>query len=165
MVWFVATDIYGAAMTNETAVTVPADANGNGLPDGWEWQQTGSLTNPADAVIGPSGFTLLEHYIAGTTPASSTDYFHAVGISGAPALISVPTVSGRLYRIWFSDDSLSPAPVWHLFGNQANGIGSWLETNPPTARRTFIDDYTPATSGTTPTNGTRFYRLDVQLPP
>lgn len=162
---FVASDVHGAASTNVTLVIVAFDANANGVPDGWEWVNTGSLTNSADAVLSASGFTLLQSYIAGTSPTNPADYFHATAIAGTPALVTIPTVSGRVYRIWFTDEPLAPAPVWNLFGNQANGFGTWLETNPPVAHRVFLDDFSVDTSGHMPANAVRYYRFDVRLAP
>ena len=164
---FAATDLFGASSTNATVLLVPYDANSNGVPDGWEWTNAGSLTNGSNAVLGASGFTLLQSYIAGTSPKGTTDYFRAVAmtVGEAPALASVATVSGRVYRVWYTDDALAPAPQWQTFGNPANGYGSWLETNPPPSTRVFTDDYTTNASGHAPTNGLRFYRFDVRLAP
>ncbi len=162
---FVATDSFGASSTNSTVIIVPYDANTNGVPDNWEWQNTGSLTNSADAVLSSSGFTLAQNYVAGTSPTNPSDYFHAIAITGTPSFVSIPTVSGRIYRVWYADGPLGASPGWNLFSNQINGIGSWLETNPPPAAHGFADDCGPNTSGHAPTNGVRFYRLDVRLAP
>lgn len=162
---FVAADGFGGSTTNGSIIVVPYDADGDGLPDHWEWSHLATLTNDAAGDLVGKGNTLLEDFIAGTDPTNRNSLFRAVQATGTPTVVSVPTVSGRLYRIWFTDDALEAAPAWLLFGSQDNGIGSWLETNPPPTLHGFADDFSPATTGHVPTNGTRFYRLDVRMAP
>lgn len=162
---FVATDALGAVTTNSATLVVPFDADGDGLPDNWEWSRLATLTNGAGADLVGKGSTLLEDFIAGTDPTNRQSLFRAVGISNAPSLVTVATVSGRVYRVWFTDTALDAVPAWSVFSNQANGIGTWLETNPPVTAHTFVDDYSANTTGHAPTNGVRFYRIDVRLAP
>ena len=102
-------------------------------------------------------------FLNGTDPTNQQSVFRAVAIDHAPALVTIPTLSGRTYRIWFADAAL--APLWTPFGNASHGFGAWLETNPPTATHIFVDDYSTNTSGALPPQGARFYRVDVMLTP
>lgn len=164
-VTFVATDSLGAASTNSTVIVVPYDFDGDGLPDNWEWKNFATLTNGASSDVTGKGASIMDDYVAGTDPTNRNSVFRVAAISNSPSMLAVGTVSGRVYRAWFTDDSLATSPAWSLFSNQMNGVGSWLETNPPPASRSFKDDFTTNSTGHAPTNGVRFYRVDVRLAP
>src|SRR5207244_10367091 len=68
--WFVATPT--AAGPNATN---PSDADGDGLPDAWEIQYFGSISDPRatpDADPDGDGFTNAQEYLAGTSPGDAS---------------------------------------------------------------------------------------------
>ena len=51
------------------------DSDGDGLPDGWEWQYYGGVTNAQPNAVGADGlFSNMNHYIAGTDPHEPDSY-------------------------------------------------------------------------------------------
>lgn len=90
--------IYGAIITNEVGaastrgaqLTVVSDADGDGLPDGWEVEHGFDLNNPADAGVDSDGdgLTNIEEYVGGSDPASAGSALglQAVSVNGLVSL-------------------------------------------------------------------------------
>ncbi|MEM7396620.1 MAG: hypothetical protein AAF492_30180, partial [Verrucomicrobiota bacterium] len=74
------------------------------------------------------------------------------------------TEPGLQYTIQYSDTVSLSNPVWTTFTDLSDGVGTWIETNTVPGTRTFIDDFSPATSGGLPANGRRLYRVRVNAP-
>lgn len=78
-----------------------ADTDGDGLPDSWEDEHFGNLTATATADSDGDGTTNLMEYLAGTDPGSAASVFRpASHVAGGNLVLTVPTVSGRSYRVW-----------------------------------------------------------------
>jgi len=77
--------------------------------------------------------------------------------------ITIPTKPGLSYVIQFHDGALMTQP-WQNFANTNQSIGAYFETNSTPDRFTFIDDFTPATSGSPTASTTRFYRVMINNP-
>ena len=77
--------------------------------------------------------------------------------------IAVNTVPGYQYGIDYAE-TLGTSVVWNAFVNTANGVGTWLETGSTETNYTFVDDFTPATSGGEPSAESRFYRIRSTAP-
>jgi hypothetical protein len=73
--------------------------------------------------------------------------------------VEINTVPDEQYTIEYSDEPRSDPASWRQFANTSNGAGSWLETGPSVSTHTFVDDFTPLTSGAAPTAGLRLYRV------
>lgn len=92
-------------VTNEFLVTAFADTNANGIPDGWELQYFGSLTN-VTATSNADGDVHLdrEEYITGTDPIDPDSFFRVhiadVLAAGPPQFgLRWVGVSNRIYRV------------------------------------------------------------------
>jgi hypothetical protein len=79
--------------------------------------------------------------------------------------IVVPTEPGMTYEIQYTDHPLSNGVIWLPFANQANGVGRHVETNAGLSTFTFVDDEGPQTTGESPRNGRRYYRISVSATP
>ena len=138
------TNIGGAATTSAGAIlTVLADADLDGIPDGWEIQHGLNPNNPADAGLDPDGDTMSNwaEYIAGTDPADGTSYLkvdHVEGIAGAVALEFMAR-SNRTYSVQYR-----PTPTvgaWQILANlparSSNRLERVVDPSPPPAGRYY----------------------------
>lgn len=83
------------------ALDPEADTDSDELPDSWEDEHFGNLTATATADSDGDGTTNLMEYLAGTNPASAASVFRpASHVAGGNLVLTVPTVSGRSYRVW-----------------------------------------------------------------
>ena len=83
------------------ALEPEADTDSDGLPDSWEDENFGNLTATATADSDGDGTTNLMEYLAGTDPGSAASVFRPTSHAAEGNLVlSVPTVSGRSYRVW-----------------------------------------------------------------
>jgi hypothetical protein len=166
---FVADDQQGltnSIVTNTTTITVPFDWNANGIGDGWEWINFGNLTNTAATDNDGDRVGDYDEYVAGTQPTNADSYFtiRTVAQGGVTnRLLTIPTVSGRLYRVFFTDNQYGNSAVWSAFGNPSQGVGTWLETN-AVGTHTFVDDESVNSTSNAPTAGNRMYRIRVEKP-
>ncbi|NDV62926.1 carbohydrate-binding protein [Puniceicoccales bacterium CK1056] len=164
------------------SIYVEGDMDGDNMTDLWEVRNAFDpyddgtlypLLGPAGNPDGDIGDNLYE-FESGTDPHSASSVFKVMSFqvdSAAPqdnAQVTVTTVPGYIYTIEYNDGDLENPSSWNAFTNQDNGIGTWLETSATESTFTFIDDFTPDTSG----SGTltkRFYRvltaLNVVTPP
>ena len=165
---FVANDNDGATnsiVTNSTTIVVPFDYDGDGIGDGWEYGYFNTLTNGAAGDSDGDGVNNFDEYVARTVPTNGSSVFKVTSEVSAGVtnrLITVSTQPGRLYRIYFADNSVTNA--WTAFANSANGVGTWIETNVVPGAYSFRDDETASTSLGPPANGRRSYRVTVQSP-
>ena len=131
-----------------------------------EWLTAHGWTSNFDVVeaddIDLDGMATWEEYIAGTIPTSSVSRFEiAQPIYGLSSVdITISTQTGRLYQIEYANSWSSNA--WTQFTLQA--AGAFTETSSVSSTHSFIDDFSPDTSGQSPTNGTRAYRIRVLCP-
>jgi len=83
------------------ALDPATDTDGDGLPDSWENQHFGNLAANADTDSDGDGNSNLLEYLAGTNPRSAASAFRPSShTSGGNLVLTVPTVSGREYRVW-----------------------------------------------------------------
>lgn len=171
LVVFTSDDQQGATnsvATNTTVIVVPLDFDGDGLPDDWEIASFANLTNGPAGDYDEDGISNGDEYLAGTSANSSSSYFRVqtvVQSSGSTnRIITVPTVAGRRYRIFYANGTYGNAPAWTSFGNTNNGFGVWFETNAAGSERSFVDDETTNSTLGAPSGGQRSYRVTVEKP-
>jgi hypothetical protein len=83
------------------ALDPEADTDSDGLPDSWEDEKFGNLTATATADSDGDGTTNMMEYLAGTDPGSAASVFRPTShVAGGNLVLTVPTVSGRSYRVW-----------------------------------------------------------------
>lgn len=149
-----------SVVTNIVQIIVPFDFDHDGLADDWEVSHFGNLASgPSDDNDG-DGQSNWAEYIAGTSPTDASSVF-AVRAIVSGARVTVPTVSGRNYRIYFTDAKYTNGVTWLPFANPAHGFGSWRETS-PTSTYSFVDDEGTNTTLAPPAQGYRFYRVTVE---
>lgn len=108
---------------------VPADTNGDGLPDSWQAQYFGSSTATnaiPSADPDGDGFSNADEYLAGTSPTDANSLlrismFDQVA-SGPSFLIGFPTMADRYYQVQATENLI--APQWSGFTNAIRGTGS-----------------------------------------
>jgi hypothetical protein len=129
------------------------DQDGDGLLDEWETQYFGSISaNPSADADGDGASNLME-FLAGTLPNSPASVLRlSPNISGGALSVSVPTTSGRNYRLFFSTN----LQTW-TFVRSVVGDGSLkpimftpADDDPQFATRTDKSKY--------------FIRLEIQKP-
>ncbi len=97
--WIDRVDI-GALERNPTDLN--ADSDGDGIPDAWEWQYYGHVTNVPPWLDGDEdGAGAYQEYVAGTDPLSASSVFQVAGVRNAQGrhVIQWPSVEGRLYTL------------------------------------------------------------------
>ena len=113
---------------------------------------------------GDNGDNLYE-FNTGTHPQRAQSIYRIMNVSvSSPVQVTVSTVPDYSYAIEYIDGSLTNPVTWAPFANQANGVGTWLETSGVETNFTFEDDFTPATSGGAPVGDNRFYRIRSTAP-
>ncbi len=154
-------------VSGSTKIVVPADWDGDSLPDTWEWNSFATLALDAEDDPDGDGASNLHEELAGTSPTSSVSVFELAPEPdpvGASCDIAVSTQPGRLYEIWVLDGPLGSGSGWRKFGSSSNGVGTWLETNTVPSHFTFKDYFTPATGGALDSSGGRMYRVKTMSP-
>jgi uncharacterized repeat protein (TIGR01451 family) len=165
---FVADDHQGEAnsvVTNQTTIVVPMDSDGDGLGDGWEWNNFTNLAQTATDDSDHDGQDNQTEYVAGTKPADSNSMFVVQSVATASGSsnhqVRVTTEPGRRYTIYYVDRITNAAP-WQTFGNTNWGI--WAETSPVSTNHIFSDNESTNTTGATPAAGMRYYKVKVAVP-
>jgi hypothetical protein len=135
--------------SDDGALSIIADTDGDGLPDSWETGRSGfSAGNPADALRDDDGdgMTNAEEYFAGTDYLNNSSYLHsAIQASGVREL-TFPAISNRAYVVQYND-SLNPL----LWSNLV------IEPGRTSDRVVTITDDTPRPN--------RYYRLVTPAQP
>ncbi|MCO5067793.1 MAG: DUF4832 domain-containing protein [Kiritimatiellae bacterium] len=110
----------GDAVVNDPWLT---DTDGDGLPDGWEYQFFGGFTNAQPEVDSDGdGQSNWEHFISGTDPTNPASFFVVAAIGVDPSLtIQIPTVTNRRY--WLQRSDALVVPVWSNIGVGFEGTG------------------------------------------
>jgi len=110
----------GDAVVNDPWLT---DTDGDGLPDGWEYQFFGGFTNAQPEVDSDGdGQSNWEHFISGTDPTNPASFFSVAAIGVDPNLtIQISTVTNRRY--WLQRSDALVVPVWSNLGVGFEGTG------------------------------------------
>ena len=145
---FKATDAAGLASVPATeTVTIALDSDGDGLPDLWEIQTFGNLSQNAAEDFDGDGQTNGQEYIAGTNAASASSKFSATVAptsQGKPE-ITWPSTEGRIYTV-----------------KRVADLGStWLTVaaNVPAAPAAAVTSWTDMAN----TASQSFYRVEVSV--
>ncbi|NCA81969.1 MAG: hypothetical protein EOM72_04410 [Opitutae bacterium] len=115
-------------------ITVPWDADADGMPDDWELLKMGTTTNGPDGDWDGDGFPNFNEWWASTDPQSSGSYIgweNQVTLSSNQVRLTFQSVAGRSYQIQGRDgDMISPAP-WVLLDTVVSDSNAtiWTDTN------------------------------------
>ncbi len=143
----------------ETGAALTFDTDGDGLPDWWETKYGFDPNNPngnngANVDLDGDGKTNLQEYILGTNPTvpdSANAGLKIVRTSLTTVKLSFASIHDRIYRVYYSS---APAGPWLQAGADIFGTGSTID---------YIDN--GADTGSPPSGGQRFYKLEVSLVP
>jgi hypothetical protein len=87
-------------------ITVQADSDTDGLPDGWEIAHNLDANNPADAALDSDGDGMAnwQEFVAGTDPMDPSSYLRIdiLGVGGG-ANISFGSISNKTYTLQYTD--------------------------------------------------------------
>ncbi len=125
--------VIGSVTVNDPWLT---DTDGDGLPDGWEYQYFGGFTNAdPNADSDGDGQSNWEHFISGTDPTNSASFFSVAPADIAAGIgVRFESVTNRIYRVERAT-GLTPADWinWHT-GIAGNGLSIELQETNPGAR-------------------------------
>jgi hypothetical protein len=126
---------------------VPWDANGNGMPDDWEFFYFGNLLQTADGDFDGDSFPNYAEWIASTDPSAPGDYigWDWQGKEGGLWKLTFKARPGGVYHVEGKDDGVMGQTVWTHLGSLTNGAGDTAE---------WVDVEYPET-------GTRYYRIKI----
>ncbi len=119
---------YGITSVTLHALARSGDFDSDGIPNGWEYDRFGGVTNANPAAMASNGVnTLLEAYIADLDPHDSASVL-AIADGGAPHLTLTldPTSTGRVYDVEWSTNLLETPIPWNPYGFDLSGTGSNL---------------------------------------
>lgn len=135
-------------VTNFAAIVVPWDANGNGMPDDWEYARfNGVMTNTASGDADSDGFPNYSEWVASTDPTAPGSYIGwetLLKVSGSMTL-TFQAIPGRTYHIEGNDNELPVPGAWKFLAtvvNDGDEVVAWTDT-------------------AYPTNGVRHYRIKI----
>lgn len=124
------------AATNTVAIVVPWDANGNGMPDDWEFAWfDGKLTNTAAGDVDGDGFSNYSEWVANTDPQAPGSYVgweNKMVLSSNTVQVTFRSVAGRTYHIEGFDGVLTaPGVVWTNLSTvvATTTNTAWTDTN------------------------------------
>jgi hypothetical protein len=135
------------------ALTVLADADGDGMPDVWEDLYGFDKNNPNDALLDSDGdgMTNLQEWIAGTDPNDPESYLRVENLTlltPETVVIEFNAASNRTFSVQFSDSLTSGE--WTRLTNIAQAASNRLIT---------------ITNNAGPVSGQRYYRLVAPAQP
>jgi hypothetical protein len=140
-------------VTNSVVIVVPWDANGNGMPDDWEyrWFQ-GNMNQTAEGDFDGDDFPNYAEWVASTDPAAPGSYigWEAMFKTGTNLTLTFQAVPGRSYHIEARPEMAVGAPEWSLLGsvtNDGDTTVTWTDTtyntNSPRYYRIKVPAFTP----------------------
>ena len=105
----------GLTLKNTAVEAVNLDIDEDGMEDAWEESNNlNTLWNDAELDWDRDGHTSLQEFLAGSDPQDGAAFFKATieGILGTTMELSCPSVAGRNYQLYQSEDLVN----WTLLG-------------------------------------------------
>ena len=129
------------------------DSDGDGLPDSWEIQYFGSISDPratADGDPDADGFSNLQEYVAGTSPVDTASLLKidSADRAGGTTTLRFTAVAGKTYSVVYS---------------VALGNGAWLKLKDVPAQATTGP--LAVTDSAADAGAARFYRIVTPASP
>jgi hypothetical protein len=125
----------GTSTTSAAVViTVPWDADADGMPDDWELLRMGSPTNAPDGDWDGDGFPNYSEWVASTdpnAPGSFIGWENKMVISPNSVALTFQSVVGEDYVIEALDGLLASTNEWYYLDNMVstNDPMTWVDTN------------------------------------
>ncbi len=124
--------------TNFAVIVVPWDANGNDIPDDWEFRWFGGdMSQTKNGDFDVDGFPNYAEWVASTDPSAPGSYIGwetLLKVSGGMSL-TFQAVPSRTYHIEGNDNELPAPDGWkHLVTlvNDGDNLVEWTDTSSPT---------------------------------
>jgi hypothetical protein len=99
------------------------DSDADGMPDIWEMQTFGTLTNQADQDLDEDGSPNRDEYLADTDPTNRASRFTITRVTppygASPLAVITDGRSGRIYRLSRSTNDLELEPRWWFVGQSS----------------------------------------------
>jgi hypothetical protein len=129
-----------------------ADSDGDGLPDAYEITHGFNRHDPADALLDRDhdGVVNLDEYVMGLQVSTPDQFPWSITRESPAVTIHIPTLPGRTYRVWFSQNLQTWLPASAPFPGTGQLI-PWIDNGAVTGNLPAIA-------------GKRFYRVSVSLP-
>jgi len=146
VVTFVADDGVNV-VSNYATIVVPWDANGNDIPDDWEFRYfNGDLSQTKDGDYDNDKFSNFAEWLASTDPMAAGSYigWEMQMVVNDGMMLRFQSVDGRTYHIEGNDGDLPNAAAWH---HLATVYGTGTQTD-------WVDNAYP-------TNAVRHYRIKI----
>ena len=113
------------SVTSSPAAIWP-DANGNGIPDGWEMQYFGNLNQTALGDFDKDGVDNLDEYLEGTNPTNRLSFNPRLYVAAARGSVSVSPNQG-----YFTNGQLVTLTAWPDAGQEFVGWSGAANGNKP----------------------------------
>lgn len=126
--WFYTVSALGP--TGESPASLPASATSFTAIEAWRFTHFGSTNNSGDAAdfADPDGDGWINafEFASGTDPLDAASVFKVtdLGVADDDMVVGFPTVSGRMYRVEWTDD-LANGP-WTIVADDVPGTGGFL---------------------------------------
>ncbi len=138
-------------VSNSVTIVVPWDANGNGMPDDWEFSYFGDLNETADGDFDGDSFANYAEWVASTDPNAPGSYIgwqNKFTLASNQVALTFQTLSGRTYHIEGLDGQLNSTNQWRSLGSlvSTSSLTIWTDTNATPAIRNYrikIPAYAP----------------------
>ena len=122
-------------VTNVATIVVPWDANGNDIPDDWEYQYfDGDLTQPKMGDWDNDRFPNFNEWWASTDPDVPGSYIGWTSLFQAETGMGLTFLAlpNRIYHVEGNANDLPTASSWQWLAtvtNDADNVGEWIDTN------------------------------------
>jgi uncharacterized repeat protein (TIGR02543 family) len=107
-----------ASVTPVPLSSGPADADADGLPDWWELEKFGTITNTPSSDSDEDGTLNGDEYVADTEPLNPASYFKIGGVLGGAGWTNVHVQtdgrSNRYYHLWRTTNGFVSVSQWDL---------------------------------------------------
>jgi hypothetical protein len=113
-------------------IRLSLDIDADALPDSWEFKYFGNVTNAEASVdVDDDGFDNLSEYISGHDPTNALSFFSITNFrpaasTGPPVILSWESVSGRVYKVNWSDQLTTT--FTNISGDLPYPVGSYTDT-------------------------------------
>ena len=129
--------------TNTVRIVVPWDANGNGIPDDWEFAWfDGVLTNTASGDADGDGFLNYYEWVASTDPKAPGSYIgweNKFTVASNQVQLTFQSKAGRTYHIEGIDGQLNSSNQWRHLDSvvTVSTNTTWTDTNAVPRTRSY----------------------------
>ena len=124
------------------AITVPWDADGDDMPDDWEYLKFGTTSNAAAGDWDGDGFPNYNEWVASTDPDAPGSYIgweNQYVVTTSSVALTFQSVTGRTYHIEGKDGNMDATNLWHSLDTvvSTSSVTIWIDTNATPRTRNY----------------------------